>query len=478
MSEKESETCSKNSYYEAFDAIAAALDAIAKAITPDESDDAAPPETVERPRCNSYFASFGNIADALARVKDAVRERLAAEEKDSGFAAWRESYAISLGKGARTASNGIAIGWNSTAGSGTGTGARDAGAVAVGKASGAYGMDAVALGRNAVAGSPSSRTTQSTVQLGSGTNTADGTLQFRSWQLVGADGLIPAGRLPPGAGGIVEAACAFGAADDRTTGLWHAVFTLEGLGIAAKSVCMKSVSFICSNNSTLPSADVRKLEIKTGDGAVLLAASAESAAFDTAGAVVKFTFPEAVELKSGVRYRLKLVDGTGANKAAPVMLASTAGAGGYLASFINGTGADRTDFFPCISFTVLKPAPDIATALEKAGAFALAFPSVSDGSVALADQSVNAVTFGEAPVALSFPERTDGFARSFVVRIAASAGSDARWTLPDDVSFESGENDALGDVPAGETAVIAFMEIAENVFMVSRKTVTPVAKEV
>lgn len=91
---------------------------------------------------------------------------------------------------------------------------------------------------------------------------------------------------------------------------------------------------------------------------------------------------------------------------------------------------------------------------------------------------MNAVAFGEAPVALSFPERTDGFARSFVVRIAASAGSDARWTLPDDVSFESGENDALGDVPAGETAVIAFMEIAENVFMVSRKTVNPVAKEV
>ena len=37
---------------------------------------------------------------------------------------------------------------------------------------------------------------QATVQLGNGTNTEDGTLQFRSWQLVNALGKIPAERLP------------------------------------------------------------------------------------------------------------------------------------------------------------------------------------------------------------------------------------------------------------------------------------------
>ena len=186
-----------NSYFEAFDGIAAALDALAKAVTPDEEDDGTPADEGERPSCNSYFASFRNIIDALGRLKTATEERLVAlSEKDPNFAAWKEAYSIGLGKGASPASNGIAIGWNATAGSGTGTGARDSGAVAVGKAASALGIDAVAIGRGAVAGASGNRTTQATVQLGSGTNTADGTLQFRSWQLVNAEGKIPAERLP------------------------------------------------------------------------------------------------------------------------------------------------------------------------------------------------------------------------------------------------------------------------------------------
>ena len=186
-----------NSYFEAFAGIAAALDALAKAVTPDEEDDGTPADEGERPSCNSYFASFRNIIDALGRLKTATEERLVAlSEKDPNFAAWKEAYSIGLGKGASPASNGIAIGWNATAGSGTGTGARDSGAVAVGKAASALGIDAVAIGRGAVAGASGNRTTQATVQLGSGTNTADGTLQFRSWQLVNAEGKIPAERLP------------------------------------------------------------------------------------------------------------------------------------------------------------------------------------------------------------------------------------------------------------------------------------------
>ena len=188
---------SPNSYFEAFAGIVAALDALAKAVTPDAEDDGTPPNEMPPPSCNSYFASFTAIQDALGRLKAATEERLAdMTENDPNFAAWREAYSIGLGKGASPASNGIAIGWNSTAGSGTGTGSRDSGAVAVGKAAAALGVDAVALGRNAVAGASGARTTQATVQLGAGTNLADGTLQFRSWQLVNAQGKIPLERLP------------------------------------------------------------------------------------------------------------------------------------------------------------------------------------------------------------------------------------------------------------------------------------------
>ena len=186
-----------NSYFEAFAGIVAALDALAKAVTPDADDDGTPSDEMPPPSCNSYFASFRAIQDALGRLKAATEERLAdMTENDPNFAAWKEAYSIGLGKGASPASNGIAIGWNATAGSGTGTGARDSGAVAVGKAASALGIDAVAIGRGAVAGASGARTTKATVQLGSGTNTNDGTLQFRSWQLVNAEGKIPAERLP------------------------------------------------------------------------------------------------------------------------------------------------------------------------------------------------------------------------------------------------------------------------------------------
>ena len=201
MAAEENESREHNAYFAELDAIAAKLDETAKILTPDEGDDATPPDAGVRTESNSYFASFANIASALERLKEAIAERIEAgggidEESDPVFKKWRdESYSLGLGKGANVTSNGVAIGWNSSAGSGTGTGSNDSGAVAVGKAAQAWGIGAAALGKGAVAGSTSARTTLPTVQLGAGQNANDGTLQFRDWQIVDASGTIPAERL-------------------------------------------------------------------------------------------------------------------------------------------------------------------------------------------------------------------------------------------------------------------------------------------
>ena len=67
----------QNSYFEAFAGIVAALDALAKAVTPDEEDDGTPPDEIPASCCNSYFASFKAIQDALLRLKAATEGRLA-----------------------------------------------------------------------------------------------------------------------------------------------------------------------------------------------------------------------------------------------------------------------------------------------------------------------------------------------------------------------------------------------------------------
>ena len=201
MAEDENECRERNAYFAELDAIAAKLDETAKILTPDEGDDATPPDAGERTESNSYFASFANIASALERLKEAIAERIEAgggidEESDPVFKKWRdEGYSIGLGKGANVTSNGVAIGWNSSAGAGTGSGSNDSGAVAVGKAAQAWGIGAASFGKGAVAGSTSARTTLPTVQLGTGQNAENGTLQFRDWQIVDASGTIPAERL-------------------------------------------------------------------------------------------------------------------------------------------------------------------------------------------------------------------------------------------------------------------------------------------
>lgn len=306
--EPEGDVHNPNSYFEAFSEIVAALDALAKAVTPDDGDDGTPPDNLPVPCCNSYFASFRAIRDALARVKAATEERLAdMTENDPNFAAWKDACAVSIGKGASTVSNGVAIGWSAMSGAGSGTAGKDSGAVAVGKAASAYGIDAVAIGRGAAAGASNARTTMSTVQLGRGSNTYDGTLQFRDWQLVGANGKIPSERLP----------------------------------------------------------DV--------------------------------------------------------------------------------------------------------------GGMALVAPAVSDGTATLVDRAVNAIALDGTALALAFPAAVAGQGRSFVVRFTSTA--ETAWTLPAGVSFESDDDGVFADVGVGETAVLIFSEVAADVFLVSRKTVSAVAKE-
>ena len=78
MATDENECRERNAYFAELDAIAAKLDETAKILTPDEGDDATPPDEGERTESNSYFASFANIASALERLKEAIAERIAA----------------------------------------------------------------------------------------------------------------------------------------------------------------------------------------------------------------------------------------------------------------------------------------------------------------------------------------------------------------------------------------------------------------
>ena len=78
MATNENECREHNAYFAELDAIAAKLDETAKILTPDEGDDATPPDEGEQTESNSYFASFANIASALERLKSAIAERIAA----------------------------------------------------------------------------------------------------------------------------------------------------------------------------------------------------------------------------------------------------------------------------------------------------------------------------------------------------------------------------------------------------------------
>ena len=106
---------------------------------------------------------------------------------------------------------------------------------------------------------------------------------------------------------------------------------------------------------------------------------------------------------------------------------------------------------------------------------ALVTPTVTGGAATLVDSAVNAISLDGTAVALAFPAAVAGQGRSFVVRFVCAADTD--WTLPQGVSFESDDDGVFADVGVGETAVLIFSEVAANVFLVSRKTVSAVAKE-
>ena len=110
----------------------------------------------------------------------------------------------------------------------------------------------------------------------------------------------------------------------------------------------------------------------------------------------------------------------------------------------------------------------------RTGAFALVSPQAEGGTIALADNAVNDVSLGGGSVAFAFPERTEGFARSFILRLTMEARTE--WTLPDGVSFEGDDDDALGELAEGETAALFFSETREDVFLVSRKAARAVVK--
>ena len=133
--------------------------------------------------------------------------------------------------------------------------------------------------------------------------------------------------------------------------------------------------------------------------------------------------------------------------------------------------------FRCIrdALARVRDAVDARLALPpRTGAFALVSPQAEGGTVALADNAVNDVSLGGGSVAFAFPERTEGFARSFILRLTMETRTE--WTLPDGVSFEGDDYDALGELAEGETAALFFSETREDVFLVSRKAARAVVK--
>lgn len=72
---KDEDVHEPNSYFGAFAGIAAELDALAMSLTPADSGDDARRDAPPVPCCNSYFASFKAIRDAIGRIKAAVDER-------------------------------------------------------------------------------------------------------------------------------------------------------------------------------------------------------------------------------------------------------------------------------------------------------------------------------------------------------------------------------------------------------------------
>ena len=144
-----------------------------------------------------------------------------------------------------------------------------------------------------------------------------------------------------------------------------------------------------------------------------------------------------------------------------------------------GAGGDNSYFssFRCIRDALSRVRDAVGARLAlppPTGAFALVSPQAEDGTIALRDNAVNDVALTGGAVAFAFPERAEGFSRSFILRLTMEAQTE--WTLPDGVSFEGDDYDALGELAEGETAALFFSEVGEDVFLVSRKAARAVVK--
>ena len=113
---------------------------------------------------------------------------------------------------------------------------------------------------------------------------------------------------------------------------------------------------------------------------------------------------------------------------------------------------------------------------KEASSFDFASPTAVRGRTSLANHAVNSVVMDGTAIAFAFPAKTDGKARDFIVRLTMNAATS--WSLPGGASFESDDEDVFAEVEPGATAVFFFFEIADDVFMVSRKAANAVAKEV
>lgn len=112
---------------------------------------------------------------------------------------------------------------------------------------------------------------------------------------------------------------------------------------------------------------------------------------------------------------------------------------------------------------------------KEASSFDFAAPAAVRGRIALANHAVNAVVLNGTDATFAFPTKISGKARDFIVRMTMDSAT--AWSLPVGVSFESDNEDVFAEVEPGTTAVFFFFEIANDIFMVSRKAVNAVAKE-
>lgn len=159
---------------------------IIKSVKEDESTLATVSAKVEKQVSIDDIYSKDEIDEKINKKADKANEY-------GGFAGGEASnpqYGAAIGKGAST-QNGGAVGQNASAQTGGAVGQN----AKVSLSGGAVGSDAES-GMGFAGGTSAKSTAQDAIQLGTGTNNAEKTLQVYSYQLMDADGHIPNDRMP------------------------------------------------------------------------------------------------------------------------------------------------------------------------------------------------------------------------------------------------------------------------------------------